>query len=84
MNEVFPVVSGLVIGLLVGLLRPSLRLGMAVLLSVFSGSLPPWSAASSVSAGAICWSTSHWSPGRLGCHFSSPEPSAAASPDHPA
>jgi hypothetical protein len=42
MNEVFPIVSGLVIGLLVGLLRPSLRLGVAVLLSRWpSGSLPP-------------------------------------------
>jgi hypothetical protein len=37
MNEVFPIVSGLIIGLLVGLLRPSLRLGVAVLLSVAFG-----------------------------------------------
>ena len=37
MNELFPVVSGLVVGLLVGLLRPSLRLGVAVLLSVVFG-----------------------------------------------
>jgi hypothetical protein len=37
MNEVFPIVSGLVIGLLVGLLRPSLRLWVAVLLSAAFG-----------------------------------------------
>jgi hypothetical protein len=37
MNELFPVASGLVIGLLVGLLRPSLRVGVAVLLSAVFG-----------------------------------------------
>jgi hypothetical protein len=37
MNELFPVVSGLVIGLLAGLLQPSLRVGVAVLLSVGFG-----------------------------------------------
>jgi hypothetical protein len=37
MNELFPVVSGLVVGLLVGLPRPSLRVRVAVLLSVAFG-----------------------------------------------
>jgi hypothetical protein len=37
MNELFPIVSGVVIGLLLGVLRPSLRFGVAVVLSVVFG-----------------------------------------------
>jgi hypothetical protein len=79
MNEVFPVVSGLVIGLLVALLRPSLRLGVAVLLSVAFGFV------ATVASGEfrISWGLSagrYPTSGRVGWVGLSPHPSRPPQP----